>query len=124
MTSWRIATVRIRSFSLVLFFAFCQIVGTMCTVPDLPMADDAGRLAEQMGHMACPMDGTIMCPPSAVSSPERKLQHAASMDLNQTLVPRSPVMASTDFPIFEYVSWDSASVFVPISIASPSVLRI
>ena len=30
-----------RFFSLVLFFALCQIVGTMCTVPDLSLADDA-----------------------------------------------------------------------------------
>jgi hypothetical protein len=97
----------------------------MCTVPDLSLAGDAGRLAEEMGHIACSMDGAIMCPPSAVSSPERQLKPAVTIvDLNQTPVLQSAVIASTAFPIAEYVSWTSASAFVPISIASSSVLRI
>jgi len=57
MNGWMFAKVRMRFFSLVLFFVLCQIVGTMCTAPDLSLADDAARLAEEMTHMACPMDG-------------------------------------------------------------------
>lgn len=124
MNRWRITKARIRSFCLVLFFTLCQIVGVMCTVPDLSLAGDAGRLAEEMGHIACSMDGAIMCPPSAVSSPERQLKPAVTIDLNQTLVLQSAVIASTASPISEYVSRTSASAFVPISIASSSVLRI
>lgn len=124
MHSWIITKVKMRSFSLVLLFALCQIVGTMCIVPDLSLTDDAAQLAEEMNHMACPMDGTIMCPPSAVSSPERQLRHAATTDLNQTPILLSPVETSTASPIIESLSWSSASEFVPISIASSSVLRI
>jgi len=113
-----------RFFSLVLLFALCQIVGTMCTVPDLSLADDAARLTAEMRHMACPMDGTIMCPLSAVSSPERQLKHAATIDLNQAPVLLSLVVASTASPVLESLPWSSASEFVPLSIASSSVLRI
>ena len=124
MNGWLLAKVRMRFFSLVLLFAFCQIVGTMCTVPDLSLADDTVQLSEETSDMVCPMDGTIMCPPSAVSSPERQLKHAATIDLNQTPVLLSPVAASTASPILESLSWSSASEIVPISIASSSVLRI
>ncbi|MBS0167480.1 MAG: hypothetical protein JSR29_15455 [Nitrospira sp.] len=112
-----------RPISLVLLFALCQIVGTMCTVPDLSLADDAARLTEEMKHMACPMDGTIMCPLSAVSSPERQLKHATTTDLNPPVL-LSPVDASAVPPTSEFSSWTSASEFIPISIASSSVLRI
>ncbi|MBL8075974.1 MAG: hypothetical protein JNL29_16525, partial [Nitrospira sp.] len=54
MNGWILAKVRMRFFSLVLLFALCQIVGAMCTVPDLSLADDAAQLAEAMNHMACP----------------------------------------------------------------------
>lgn len=115
---------KIRSISVVLLFALCQIVGTMCTVPDLSLADDAARLTEEMNHMACPMDGISMCPLSAVSSPERQSKPQATTDLHQIAVLLSPVEASTVSPTFECLSWNSASEFVPISIASSSVLRI
>ena len=123
MNSWLRTKVRMRFVSLVLFFALCQIVGTMCTVPDLSLADDAARLTEEMKHMACPMDGTIMCPLSAVSSPERQLKHATTTDLNPPVL-LSPVDASAVPPTSEFSSWTSASEFIPISIASSSVLRI
>lgn len=119
-----VAKMRVQFFSLVLFFALCQIVGTMCTVPDLSLADDTARMAEEMNHMACPMDGTIMCPPSAVSSPERQLKHAATIDLDHTPVLFSTVANFTASPILDSLSWSSASEFFPISIASSSVLRI
>ncbi len=124
MNGWLLAKVKTRFFSLVLLFALCQIVGTMCTVPDLSLADDAAQLTEDMRHMACPMDGTSMCPLSAVSSPERQSKPPATTDLHQIAVRLSPVEASTVSPTFEFLSWSSASEFVPISIASSSVLRI
>lgn len=120
---WIIIKEKMRPISLVLLFALCQIVGTMCTVPDLSLADDAARLTEEMKHMACPMDGTIMCPLSAVSSPERQLKHATTTDLNPPVL-LSPVDASAVPPTSEFSSWTSASEFIPISIASSSVLRI
>lgn len=113
-----------RFFSLVLLFALCQIVGTMCTVPDLSLADNAVQLAKEMNHMACPMDGTIMCPLSAVSSLERQSKHPATANLNQIAVLLSAVIAAIASPISVSLSWTSASEFVPISIASSSVLRI
>lgn len=124
MHSWIITKVRMRLFILVLLFALCQIIGTMCTVPDLSLADNAAQLAEDMSHMTCPMDGTIMCPPSAMSSPERQLKHAATIDLNQTPVLLGSVTAVTAVSIAVSWSWNSASSIVPSSIASSSVLRI
>ncbi len=114
-----------RLFSLVLLFTLCQIVGTMCTVPDLSLAnDDAAQLAEGMHDMACPMDGTAMCPLSAISSPERQSKHPATADLNQIGVLFSPVVASIVSSTVESLSGSTASELVPISIASSSVLRI
>ena len=123
MKGWTTFKRKVRSFSLVLFFALCQIVGTMCTVPDLSLADDAAQMAEQSNHVACPMDGTVMCPPSALSSPERQPKHAATIDLDQPLL-FSHVAASTASPRLKLLSRSSVQEFIPISIASPSVLRI
>ncbi len=114
---------KMQSFSLLLLFALCQIVGTMCTVPDLSLADDTAQLAEEMSHMACPLDGTLMCPPSAVSSPERQLRDTATTDLNPSVL-RGPVALSTAFTSLESLFLTSASEFVSISIASSLVLRI
>jgi hypothetical protein len=113
-----------QSFSVVLLFALCQIIGTMCTVPDLALAGEATQLADEINHMACPMGGTLMCPPSAVSSPERQLKHEATIDVNPIAALLSSVTASTVSSNLESSSWSSASEFVPISIASSSVLRI
>lgn len=119
-----ITKAQMRSLCLVLFFALCQIIGTMCVLPDLSLAKDGAQLAEDMHHMGCPMDGTIMCPSSAISSPERQLKQSVTIDLNQTPVLLGPVAAVTAFPTS--VPWceNSASELVPISIASSSVLRI
>jgi len=124
MNGWIIIKVRMRSLSLVLLFALCQIVGTTCTVPDLSLADDTARLVEEMRHMACPMDGTIMCPISAVSSPERQSKHPATTDLNQIAILLNPVATSTAIPFLKFISCSSASDCIPISITSSSVLRI
>lgn len=124
MKDWTVVRRKLRSFSLVMFFGLCQIVGTMCTVPDLSLADDAARMVEEMNHMACPMDGAVMCPPSALSSPERQLKHATTIDLDHKPVLFSPVAASGASPTMEFLSRSSIQEFIPISIASPSVLRI
>jgi hypothetical protein len=124
MNSSMTAKADMQSITLIVFFALCQIIGTMCAVPDLSLADDVAQLAEDMSDMACPMDGTIMCPPSAKSSPERQLKHSVAIDLNQTPVLLAPVAAITAFPTSAPWCWISTSEIVPISIASPSVLRI
>lgn len=113
-----------RFFSLVLFFALCQIVGTMCTVPDLSLADDAARLAEEMNHMACPMDGILMCPPSLTASPERQIKNnlVVVVDPVLSLVSHAEVPTGVFLEMIE--SWSGAYSAVPISISSSSVLRI
>ena len=113
-----------RLMALVLFFVFCQVLGTMCVVPDVSVANDGTRLAEVMNHMTCPMDGTIMCPPSATSSPERHLKHPAASDLDPTPLPSNAVTILGMAHIPTPWSWESVFSIVPISIASSSVLRI
>ncbi|MBS0167479.1 MAG: hypothetical protein JSR29_15450 [Nitrospira sp.] len=113
-----------RFVSLVLFFALCQIVGTMCTVPDLSLADDAARLIEEMRHMACPMDGTIMCPPSVTASPERQIKSGMVVVVDPVLSFVSPMEVSAGVSSEMLWSWSSAYSIVPISISSSSVLRI
>ena len=112
---------------MVLVFAFCQVMGAMCTAPDLSLANNIEKLAEDMSHMPCLMDGTLMCPPSANSSPERQLKHVEAGDLNQTPMLFGSVAAValvTAVSISGSWSGNSASSIVPISIASSSVLRI
>ncbi|NGZ61363.1 MAG: hypothetical protein CV081_12805, partial [Nitrospira sp. LK265] len=57
--------------ALVISFTFCQVIGTMCVLPDLSEAEETAILAEET--MTCPMDGTIMCPTSFTASPERQI---------------------------------------------------
>lgn len=124
MQGWLITTAQMRFFSLVLSFALCQIIGTMCTVPDLSLANDAARLAEEMNHMACPMDGSIMCPPSLTASPERQVKNSMVVVVDSVLslvrCPEVPKSVSLEL----IWSWSSAYSSVPISISSSSVLRI
>jgi len=108
--------------ALVMVFTFCQVIGTMCAFPDLADAKETAILVEE--SMACPMDGTIMCPPSAISSPERQLKPAAAIDLDQAPLLPSTVRFLTTAPILAPWSWSSVLSVVPISIASSSVLRI
>jgi len=124
MNSWILAKVRMRFFSLVLLFALCQIVGAMCTVPDLSLADDAAQLAEAMNHMACPMDGTIMCPPSLTASPERQVKNSMVVVVDPVVsLVRGPEVPKS-IPVEMIWAWSSAYSSVPISISSSSVLRI
>lgn len=111
-----------QSIGLVLFFVLCQVIGTMCVLPDLSIAEQMTSLVEDV--MTCPMDGTIMCPPSATSSPERQGKHGSVADVDP-----APLLLSLSIDIGMYPAsalspGSSASSIVPISIRSSSVLRI
>ena len=104
------------------FFVFCQVVNVMCASPDLMIAGQSSLLSAD--RMVCPMDGTIMCPPSAISSPES--QGRSNIATN---VDHAPVAVNLTFGLTTLVApnpWSRSSVLslVPISIASSSVLRI
>lgn len=119
-----IAKARARVISLLLVFALCQVIGTMCAMPDQSLAEGVPHLAEEMSHAACPMNGTIMCPPSLTSSPERQLPISTVTDVDtaQTLVNGATTPASPPAKPMRSVS--SAYSIVPISIAASPVLRI
>ena len=109
--------------ALVLFFTFCQVMGSMCTLPDLSMAEEATTMVEE--HMACPMDGTIMCPPSITSSPERQLrQSIIVMDVAHATILLSRGAVLTVSPTPMQSSWNNICSIVPLSINSSPVLRI
>lgn len=106
----------------VLFFTFCQVMGIVCAVPDLMLVAEQVVLSETPAN--CPMDGTIMCPPSVASSPERQLKSDGAADVDHTPIRLNPGEVPTDPPLPS--AWSRSSVFsiVPISIESSSVLRI
>lgn len=108
--------------TLMLLFTFCQVIGSMCTLPDLSMAEEGTTLVEE--HMACPMDGTIMCPPSITSSPERQLKHSIVMDVDHTPMLIGPAAGLPVPSLPAQWSWSSVCSIVPLSIGSSSVLRI
>ncbi len=107
---------------LVIFFAFCQVIGTMCVLPDVSVAQDIAALMEE--GVSCPMDGTIMCPPSIASSSERQVKHVALVLVDDTPVSLAPLAMFAVFSSLMLWAWSSAYSLVPISIASSSVLRI
>jgi hypothetical protein len=104
------------------FFVLCQVMGVMCAIPDLAMAGEE-RILSQEG-IVCPMDGTIMCPPSATSSPERQVKYTLTLDSDHapTVLVSATAVSAPLIPTLW--SWSSACPIVPISIASSSVLRI
>ena len=111
--------------ALVFFFTLCQVIGTVCALPDLPVAADAALLVEE--GMACPMDGTTMCPPSLTSSPERQIKTSMVSDVDHApiLLSFSTALTSPSVP----APWSGSSVLsiVPISMGSSGsspVLRI
>jgi len=109
--------------ALVIFFTFCQVMGSMCTLPDLSMAEEVTTMVEE--HMACPMDGTIMCPPLLTSSPERQLrQSIVAMDVAHATILLSPAAVPTLFATPTHCSWSNVCSIVPLSIDCSSVLRI
>ena len=94
---------------LVIFFAFCQVIGTMCVLPDVSVAQDIAAL---------------MCPPSIASSSERQVKHVALVLVDDTPVSLAPLAMFAVFSSLMLWAWSSAYSLVPISIASSSVLRI
>ena len=108
--------------ALVIVFTFCQVIGTMCALPDFSEAEETAVLVEK--SMACPMDGTIMCPPSLTASSERQIKNSmvVVVDPVLALVSHADVSAGVSLEMIE--SWSSPYSIVPISISSSSVLRI
>ena len=94
----------------------------MCALPDLSEAEETAILVE--GSMACPMDGTIMCPPSLTTSPERQIKNSMVVVVDPVLSFVSPMEVSAGVSSEMLWSWSSAYSIVPISISSSSVLRI
>lgn len=70
--------------ALTIFFAFCQVIGTMCALPTVSVAEEVALLVEDT--MVCPMDGTIMCPPSMTSSPERQVKNGKVADIYHAVI--------------------------------------
>jgi hypothetical protein len=108
--------------ALVFFFALCQVIGTMCALSDLSMAEDAVLLADE--RMACPMDGATMCPPSLTSSPERQIKNSTVFDIDHATILLNPSTMFTAPSAPTRCSWSSAHSIVPVSIGTFSVLRI
>jgi hypothetical protein len=108
--------------ALVLFFTFCQVIGAMCILPDLSLAEETAILQDE--DMVCPMDGTIMCPPSLTSSPERQIRHTLVADIDYATILLSFAAMITVPSVPTLWSRSNAYSIVPISIGSSSVLRI
>ena len=117
-----IPSVKTRYIALVLVFAFCQVIGAVCALPDLSVAEGTMLFVEE--GMVCPMEGTTMCPPSAMSSPERQLKNGAAADADQTSAVPSVFRILTNLSGKPQWSWSSDFSLVPLSITSSSVLRI
>jgi hypothetical protein len=111
-----------QSLSLLLFFILCQVIGTMCAIPGLAVAGEAVALVGE--GMGCPMDGTIMCPPSLTSSPERQVKSGGIVDMDHAPIVLNPTPVRNAPSGPSPWSWSSAFSIVPISITSSSVLRI
>ena len=109
-------------FLVLFFFTLCQVMGTVCPLPDLSLAEGASLIVEE--GMACPMDGTTMCPSSLTSSPERQIKYNLVSDVDHatTLLGSAAVLTVPLAPTLW--SWSSACSIVPTSIGSFSVLRI
>lgn len=108
--------------ALVLAFTLCQVIGTMCAVPDLSVPKGTAILLEE--GMTCPMDGTVMCPPSLTSSPQRQITNSMVTDIEYAPILLSVAVAlrSPSVP----TPWSRSSVLsiVSVSIGSSPVLRI
>ena len=117
-----IRRVNTQYFALVLLFTLCQVIGTMCALPDLSVPEGAALLVEE--GMACPMDGTTMCPPSLTSSPERQIKNSLVVDVDHATILLNPAAVLTVPSARRLWSWSSVCSIVPLSIGSSSVLRI
>jgi hypothetical protein len=117
-----IRRVTMQYFALVFFFTLCQVIGTVCPFSDLSEAEGAALLVEE--GMACPMDGTTMCPPSLTSSSERQIKHGMVSDVDHAPTLLGLVAVLTVQCTHKLSPWSSACSMVPISISSSLVLRI
>jgi hypothetical protein len=108
--------------ALVFFFILCQVIGTMCALPDLSVAGDAALLVDE--SMACPMEGIAMCSPSLTSSPKPQIKNSMVSDVDHALVLPSFSTAPTRPSVPTLWSWSRPCSIVPISIGSSSILRI
>ena len=117
-----ILRMNIPSLAVGVLFAFCQVIGTMCVLPDISLAEEAASLVEDV--MTCPMDGTTMCPPSATSSPERQGKNSAVADVDHAPILLDLSADLTTHSVPTLCSWSRAFSIVPLSIDSSSVLRI
>ena len=105
-----------------LLFVYCQVIGVMCALPEISMAEPGAFLVGE--HMVCQMDGTVMCPPSAVSSPERQVKQGSAVNIVQAAILLDTSIDLTIFSVPAPCSRSSALSIVPLSIGSSSVLRI
>jgi hypothetical protein len=108
--------------ALAFFFVLCQVIGTMCALPDLSVAGDAVLLVEE--EKTCPMEGATMCPPSLTSSPERQTKNSLVLDIDHATILLGSAAMRTVPSALTRGSWSSAYSIVPISIETSSVLRI
>ncbi|TAJ10533.1 MAG: hypothetical protein EPO61_01605 [Nitrospirae bacterium] len=118
----KVTHLRFSSFAMVLFFIFCQVIGAMCALPDVALAQDQTMISEQ--GMVCPMDSGLMCPASLTSSPDRQVKIGAALDAGHVFVARVNGSAACIF----FAAWSGAqavSLQLPFP-SSPSiqVLRI
>lgn len=113
---------RLQAASLLLFFVFCQVIGTMCVIPDVAIAPDVAVLVEE--GMTCPMEAATLCPPSLTSSPERELKDGPTISISLTPIVLNPTVVFTAPSGSMLRSWSSVLSIVPVSIAASSVLRI
>lgn len=104
------------------FFALCQVMGTVCPLPDLSVAEGAALLVEE--GMACPMDGTTMCPSSLTSSPERQIKHTLVLNVDHATTLLDSAAVITVQCTATLSPWSSACSTIPISISSSLVLRV
>jgi len=111
-----------RLIALIGVFTLCQVIGVLCALPDLSQAQEAAFVK---GRMACPMEGTIMCPPSLISSHERQAKLTVASNVDQAVIQPCLVQPGiTDGRSPGFWARSSALSIVPISIESSSVLRI
>jgi hypothetical protein len=114
---------KILSVATVGFFVFCQVIGLMCAVPDVSTAGEKLVLSEDA--ITCLIDGTIICPPSVTSSPERQIKAGMVMAVvHGAMIRLNPSGDLRTLSVSTLWAWSSAPSIVPISIESSSVLRI
>ena len=117
-----IRRVNMQYVAVVLFFTLCQVIGAMCALHDLSAAEKTAILVDE--GMVCPMDGTGMCLPALISSPERHMKDSMVTDIDHAPILLSPAALLIVISAPTLWSWSNVLSIVPISVSSSSVLRI